>query len=144
MDGIELVASRAGSPGIRGIADLLANRFGMIWQGRRTASARHQTISSILDWSYNLLLGSEKRVLGRLAILVGEFTLEAACSVVSAQGEDPAEAGNAIDNLVAKSMISTRVAREATYYRLLDPTRGYALGKLSDPGERQRRAPPCN
>ena len=44
---IELAASRAGSLGIRGVAQLLGNRFGLIWQGRRTALPRHQTLNAI-------------------------------------------------------------------------------------------------
>ena len=52
---IELAASRAGSLGIRGIAELLDNRFSLLWRGRRTALPRHQTLNAMLDWSYNLL-----------------------------------------------------------------------------------------
>jgi predicted ATPase len=51
---IELAASRAGSLGIRGIAELLDNRFSLLWHGRRTALPRHQTLNAMLDWSYNL------------------------------------------------------------------------------------------
>ena len=80
---IELAASRAGSLGIRGIAELLDNRFSLLWRGRRTALPRHQTLNAMLDWSYNLLSQDEKAVLGRLSVFVGDFTLEAACSVAS-------------------------------------------------------------
>ena len=84
---IELAASRAGSLGIRGIAELLDNRFSLIWHGRRTALPRHQTLNAMLDWSYNLLSQHEKAVLGRLSVFVGDFTLEAACSVASDDGD---------------------------------------------------------
>jgi predicted ATPase len=47
---IELAASRVGSLGISGTAELLDNRFKVIWQGRRTALPRHQTLNSMLDW----------------------------------------------------------------------------------------------
>ena len=80
---IELAASRAGSLGIRGIAELLDNRFSLLWRGRRTALPRHQTLNAMLDWSYNLLSEHEKAVLGRLSVFLGDFTLEAACSVAS-------------------------------------------------------------
>jgi hypothetical protein len=39
---IELAASRAGSLGIRETAELLDNRFGLLWHGRRTALPRHE------------------------------------------------------------------------------------------------------
>ncbi len=68
---IELAASRVGSLGIRGVAELLDNRFGLLWQGRRTALARHETLNAMLDWSYSLLSEREKVVLCRLSVFVG-------------------------------------------------------------------------
>jgi predicted ATPase len=56
LDGValalELAASRVGSLGIRGTAELLDNRFGLLWRGRRTALPRHETLNAMLDWSY--------------------------------------------------------------------------------------------
>src|SRR6202020_2360456 len=80
---IELAASRAGSLGIRGTAELLDNRFGLLWHGRRTALPRHQTLDAMLDWSYSLLSEHEKVVLCRMSVFVGDFTLAAAGSVTS-------------------------------------------------------------
>ena len=80
---IELAASRAGSLGIRGVGNLLDNRFNLLWHGRRTARPRHQTMNAMLDWSYNLLSQNEKAVLGRLSVFVGDFTLEAGRFVAS-------------------------------------------------------------
>src|SRR5258707_9924366 len=57
---IELAASRVSSHGIRGTAELLDNRFKLLWQGRRTALPRHQTLNAMLDWSYNLLQERDK------------------------------------------------------------------------------------
>jgi hypothetical protein len=42
------------------------------------ASQRHQTLHAMLDWSYNLLSARDRRVLDRLSIFVGVFTMEAA------------------------------------------------------------------
>src|SRR5580693_1181746 len=64
---IELAASHAGFFRIRGIAELLDNRFSLVWHGRRTALPRHQTLNAMLDWSFNLLSEDEKVVLGRLS-----------------------------------------------------------------------------
>jgi predicted ATPase len=67
---IELAASRVGSFGIRGTAELLDNRFSLLWHGRRTALPRHQTLNAMLDWSYSLLAEREKVVLCRLSVFV--------------------------------------------------------------------------
>ena len=136
---IELAASRVGSLGIRETAELLDNRFSLLWHGRRTALPRHETLNAMLDWSYNLLSEREKVVLCRLSVFVGAFTLQAAGSVASETEVDEADA-IAVASLVAKSLISTTVINESTYYRLLDTTRTYAAVKLGARGEAARIA----
>jgi predicted ATPase/DNA-binding winged helix-turn-helix (wHTH) protein len=86
---IELAAGRVSSHGIRGTAELLDNRFKLLWQGRRTALPRHQTLNAMLDWSYNLLQEGDKLVLCRLSVFVGFFTLKAAASVAATEADDP-------------------------------------------------------
>ena len=137
---IELAASRVGFHGIRGTAELLDNRFGLLWQGRRTALPRHGTLDAMLDWSYNLLAEYEKVVLCRLSVFVGNFTLEAACSIASETGAGLVDVIAATASLVEKSLISTSIIDGSTYYRLLDTTRSYALKKLDESGERDRLA----
>jgi predicted ATPase/DNA-binding winged helix-turn-helix (wHTH) protein len=137
---IELAASHVGSLGIRGIAELLDNRFSLLWHGRRTALPRHQTLNAMLDWSYNLLSPHEKAVLGRLSVFVGDFKLEAACFVASDSKIDEGIVIDAIASLVAKSLISATALHGVTYYRLLETTRIFAQTKLAEPGEANRIA----
>ena len=137
---IELAASRVGCLGIRGTAELLDNRFGLLWHGRRTALPRHETLNAMLDWSYSLLSEREKVVLCRLSVFVGDFTRQAAGSVASETEVDEAGVVDAVASLVAKSLISTTVINESTYYRLLDTTRAYAAAKLAERGEADRIA----
>ena len=131
---IELVASHVGPLGIRGAAELLDNRFGLLWRGRRTALPRHETLSAMLDWSYSLLSEQEKLVLSRLSVFVGDFPFLAACAVVSEALRDEQVAA-IIVSLVAKSLISTRESGESTYYRLLEMTRFHLKNKLELRGE---------
>jgi predicted ATPase len=132
---IELAASRAGSLGIRETAELLDNRFSLLWHGRRTALPRHQTLNAMLDWSYSLLSEREKAVLCRLSVFVGDFTRQAAGSVASETEVDEAGVIDAVASLVAKFLISATVINGSTYYRLLDTTRAYAAAKLAERGE---------
>jgi predicted ATPase/DNA-binding winged helix-turn-helix (wHTH) protein len=136
---IELGASRVGSLGIHRTAELLDNRFGLLWQGRRTALPRHETLNAMLDWSYSLLSDREKVVLCRLSVFVGDFTLQAAGAVASETEVDEADVIDAVARLAAKSLISTTVTNELTY-RLLDTTRAYAATKLAERGEAARIA----
>jgi len=137
---IELAASHAGTLGIRGIADLLDNRFSLLWRGRRTAVPRHQTLNAMLDWSYNLLSPHERAVLSRLSVFVGDFKLEAACSVASNREIDEGIVADAIASLLAKSLLSTTALYGLTYYRLLETTRIFAQTKLAEPAETNRVA----
>ena len=132
---IELAASHAGPLGIRGIAELLDNRFSLLWHGRRTALPRHQTLHAMLDWSYNLLPEHERAILRRLSVFVGDFTFEAASAIAYAAEPDEEGSTGAFENLLAKSLISTTPVHGPTYYRLLDTTRAYAKAKLVGRGE---------
>jgi predicted ATPase/DNA-binding winged helix-turn-helix (wHTH) protein len=135
---IELAASRAGPLGIRGLSELLDNRFSLLWRGRRTALPRHQTLHAMLDWSYNLLSQHEKVVLGRLSVFVGDFTLDAASSVAADAEIDQASSARAITSLLAKSLVSKTESRGSTYYRLLETTRNFAAAKLAERDDANR------
>jgi predicted ATPase/DNA-binding winged helix-turn-helix (wHTH) protein len=127
---IELAASQVGVYGIRGTADLLSNRFNLLWRGRRSAPARHQTLAAMLDWSFNLLCERDRRVLTRLSIFMGVFTLDAAQSVVSGNDLTPMEVAEAIASLIDKSLILVVANSGVSQYRLLDSTFAYAAEKL--------------
>jgi predicted ATPase len=124
-----------GAYGIRGTAELLELRFSLLWQGRRTALPRHQTLNAMLDWSYNLLIEEEQRVLRRLSVFVGAFTLESAQAVAAEADTCTAGIVEMLANLVAKSLVSTQARAASVRYRLLDTTRAYASVKLAQSGE---------
>ncbi len=134
LDGIplalQLAASRVGAHGLRGTASMLDKHFRLLWRGRRTALPRHQTLGATLDWSYNLLSSTEQMVFRRLAVFVGDFSIEAALEVGA--GElDSAEAAETLAALVEKSLVIPDGAN-ALRYRLRDTTRAYASRKLTE------------
>jgi predicted ATPase/DNA-binding winged helix-turn-helix (wHTH) protein len=140
LDGIalalELAAGRVGAYGIKGIASLLDSPCRLLWQGRRTALPRHQTLSATLDWSYNLLDESERATLRGLSVFVGAFSLEAAQFVVAGDTFKREKVVEAIAGLVTKSLVSVETNHTGVLYRLLDTTRAYVLTKTEDSGER--------
>ena len=133
---IELAASRVATHGIRETADLLAKGLGLHWQGRRTAHPRHQTLQALLDWSYGYLSESEQVVLRRLSVLVGGFTIETAQAIACDDGLNEEQVVDALDHLVAKSLVSCGSGGGVTRYRLLETTRVYAVKKLEESGGR--------
>lgn len=124
---IELAAGRVDAYGLEQTAALLDERLNLLWQGQRTAPPRQKTLQATLDWSYGLLSDTERLVLRRLAVFAGHFTLDAALEIVPDEHVDRARLFDAIDSLVAKSMVAPRPIGAMTRYRLLDTTRAYLL-----------------
>ncbi|WP_429598387.1 ATP-binding protein [Sphingomonas zeicaulis] len=127
---IELAAVRVATHGIAATARQLGERFILAWPGRRTAQPRQQTLQATLDWSYDLLSGSERIVLERLSIFVGPFSIDAALEVVADVEIGSDEVAVALDELVSKSLIAPDRSRRTGTYRLLEMTRAYSREKL--------------
>jgi DNA-binding winged helix-turn-helix (wHTH) protein len=66
---IELAAVRAATHGVEATARMLGDRLSLRWPGRRTASPRQHTLEASLDWSYELLSHTERRVFEALSRL---------------------------------------------------------------------------
>ncbi|MEH2543527.1 putative ATPase/DNA-binding winged helix-turn-helix (wHTH) protein [Bradyrhizobium sp. AZCC 2262] len=132
---IELAAGRAAIFGVGNTVARLGSRLDLLKFGRRTANPRHQTLIATLDWSHDYLSEIERVLLRRVAIFVGQFTLEAAFAVTEEAGIDESEIAGAIKNLVDKSLVGVWTGPRGPCYRLLDTTRAYALEKLEASGE---------
>ncbi|QIG98266.1 ATP-binding protein [Bradyrhizobium sp. 6(2017)] len=130
---IELAACRVDIFGLSGTARLLDERLNLSWPGRRTAPSRHQTLNATLEWSFDLLGEAEKRVLSRLSVFAGGFTLEAAVAVVADEIVEEASASDCVWELRSKSMIAAQ--GQDGRLRLLDTTRGFALQRSAESGE---------
>ena len=124
---IELAAGRVEAYGLERTAKLLDERLNLLWQGQRTAPPRQKTLQATLDWSYGLLSDMERLVLRRLAVFAGHFTIDAVLEVVPDERVDRCRLFDAIDSLVAKSMVAPRPIGAMMRYRLLDTTRSYLL-----------------
>jgi predicted ATPase/DNA-binding winged helix-turn-helix (wHTH) protein len=132
---IELAAGRVDAFGVRGLAALLSDRFKLLMPGRRTGPPRHQTLGTMLDWSYDQLAARERTVLGRLAVFASRFNLESASVVVSAPELAASDVIDQLASLVTKSLVVAEVGNASALYRLLSTTRAYALQKLTESGE---------
>jgi predicted ATPase/DNA-binding winged helix-turn-helix (wHTH) protein len=132
---IELAAGRAAVFGVRNTVAKLGSRLDLLKFGRRTATPRHQTLKATLDWSHDHLSAAERIVLRRVAIFVGNFSLEGALAVAEQGGIDRSEIEEALESLVNKSLIVAWPSYQRLLFRLLDTTRAYALEKLVASGE---------
>jgi predicted ATPase/DNA-binding winged helix-turn-helix (wHTH) protein len=132
---IELAAASAAALGIAQVSAGLRDRFALLTRGRRTALPRQRTLRATLDWSHELLPDAERRLLRRLAVFPGGFTVDSAAAVMADAGLDTAMVTDCIANLVTKSLIALDPTPGAARWYLLETIRAYALEKLAEHAE---------
>jgi predicted ATPase/DNA-binding winged helix-turn-helix (wHTH) protein len=133
---IELAAARAAILGIEVLAEKLDESIRILGGGHRTALPHHQTLEASFDWSYNLLSETERKVLSRLGVLRGAFTLEDAQAVAASDDLSVHDVTEAICALISKSLVVAHLEQGHVEYRLLETTRCYALQRLEANGQR--------
>jgi tetratricopeptide (TPR) repeat protein len=81
---IELAARwmRSATPAV--IAERLASDLDLLATSAPDVERRHQSLRSVIDWSWQLLTDDEQCVLARLSVFRGGFTLDAAGAVTGA------------------------------------------------------------
>ena len=142
---IELAAARVKGLSVEQISKRLDDRFRLLTGGSRTALPRHQTLLAMIEWSYDLLSDAEGALLRRLAVFIGEWTLEAAEAVCAdrdsaarVQAVKPIATPDVMDlllRLVDKSLILSEERGGQARYRMLETIRQFAREKLSGSGE---------
>ena len=109
--------------------------------GPRDLPERQQTMNATIAWSYRLLDPNEQRLFRRLAVLPGDFSIEAAAAVLAGREQPLVETDDllaAAAGLIDKSLLlrakSSMPARPL--YRTLGTVRAYAAVELSAASER--------
>ena len=125
---LELAAAHARLLPPWALLDRLSSALSLVRS--RDRPERHRTMTATLDWSHDLLTRDEQRLLRRLSIFAGGFSLAAAEQVAGHDGAVfPVLAG-----LVEQSLVTPEIGNEARY-RMLEPVREYAWERLRAAGE---------
>jgi predicted ATPase/DNA-binding CsgD family transcriptional regulator len=132
---IELAAVRTRALGPAQIRDRLSDRFGLLTGGSRAALARHQTLRTTIEWSFDLLTPAERTLLARLCVFAGRFTLADVEPVCCSDGVPTARALDLLSSLIDKSLVIREDAADAVCYRLHETMREYGRLKLQEAGE---------
>ncbi|GAA4477651.1 hypothetical protein GCM10023094_20250 [Rhodococcus olei] len=122
---IELAAAQCRTLSVRQLISHVDDRFALLRGGPRT-NARHTTMLAAVEWSYQTLTESQRRLFQSLAVFEGGFDLDAARLVVG----DAALLGD-LGALVDKSLVSV-TGGDPRRYRMLETMRGYAA-RVRDP-----------
>ncbi len=123
---IELAAARLRTLPVDVVATRLVDRFRLLTGGSRTAVPRHQTLRSVVAWSWELLTPAERHLAEALAVFHGGVTVESAMAVSNVDADDTLELLTA---LADKSILQPvgRVMR----WRMLETLREYGAEQLS-------------
>ena len=105
--------------------------------GPRDLPDRHRTMTSVLDWSVDLLEPEEVELLARLAVFAGGFSLDSVEVVVGAAAGENAtdDVLPALTSLVEQSLVVPVAAPDGVpRFRLLEPVRQYAAVRAQAAG----------
>ncbi len=153
LDGIplalEIAASRAGVLSPEQIAERLGNLVKLLKaENTRLAQPRQKTLRATIDWSYNLLTPDEQKLLRRLSVFAGGWTLEAA-EAVCEDDSDAIDVYDGLHQLAKKSLIvvdyqpskkTGTSSQTSPRHRMLETIRQFAQEALAHSGEAEQTA----
>ena len=124
--GIELAASGVRRFPLSDLAELLLSHLDVVRSDDRSGPVRHETLGSVVEWTFGLLSETERRVFLCLSLFPSDWTLAAAASICRAVGIAEREAFVAHSRLVDLSIV--RFYSE-TRFSMLPPLRAFARQK---------------
>ena len=134
---IELAAARTRGLNAEEILQRLDDRFRLLTGGTRDSLPRHQTLRATIDWSHELLNGSERALFRRLAVFAGGWTLGDAEHVCADDSLPVEDVFDVLSELVTKSLVAAEPGLTGeTRYSMLETLRAYADEQLRVAGER--------
>ncbi|GAB2990124.1 ATP-binding protein [Nocardioides montaniterrae] len=131
---IELAAVKVRAMSVADVAARLEDRFALLRGGDRSAPDRHQTLLAVIDWSWNLLGGPERRALSRLSVFHDGFSMDGADAVLGA------DAFAAVEHLVDNSLLAVTEEADDIRYRMLETVREFGRLQLAAAGEQEAAA----
>jgi predicted ATPase/tetratricopeptide (TPR) repeat protein len=126
---VELAAARVRTMSVEEVRRALDDRFALLRGRDRSAPARHQTLTAVIGWSWDLLAPDEQRALAWLCVFQDGFSTEGAGDLLGREGPDLVEA------LVDQSLISVTEEGGTTRYRMLETVREFGALRLADLGQ---------
>ncbi|MEN2739184.1 DUF4062 domain-containing protein [Microbacterium sp. X-17] len=129
---IELAAARVRVLSPAELLDRLDRRLSVLVGGPRDLPARQQTIRRTIEWSTQLLDSDQRKLLARLGVFEGGFTLEAAEFVGAAGATDVLEN---LAALVDSSLVGQHDSDDRPRFSMQAIVREYAREQLARSGE---------
>ena len=126
---VELAAARVRTMSADEVRRALDDRFALLRSRDRSAPARHQTLTAVIGWSWDLLSAAEQRALSWLSVFQDGFSADAARVVLGPAGADLVEA------LVDQSLVAVTEHGGVTRHRMLETVREFGAHRLAAAGD---------
>jgi predicted ATPase/DNA-binding XRE family transcriptional regulator len=132
---IELLAAAAARLGPRALLERIDQLTDLPVAGPQDLPARQRTMAATIEWSCQILGPAAQRLLPRLAMVPGSFSLDTVDAIAA---PDAAGAVGALAELIEHSLVTRGDdAGPVARFRLLEPVRRYAFATL-EPTDREQ------
>ena len=131
---LELAAARMRSLNPSDISDRLRSDLDLLSSGSEQ-SGRHDSLRTVLDWSYGLLGAEQQQLFDRLSVFAGSFDLAAAEAVCAGHGIERNRVVDLLTSLVDASMVTVGGTEGTVRYSLLETLRRYGVEHCGDSSE---------
>ena len=128
---LELAAARLRVLSPRQLLERLDACLALLTGGPRDHPARQRTLRATIEWSYRLLPRTEQRLLGRLAVFAGGWTLEAANAVCGAAPDRSRVLSGLHTLLDAHVIVQQAGSADAARFGMLETIREYAAEQFA-------------
>jgi predicted ATPase len=126
---VELAAARVRTMSADEVRRALDDRFALLRGRDRSAPARHQTLTAVIAWSWDLLSTAEQRALTWLSVFQDGFSADAARHLLGPAGPDLVEA------LVDQSLLAVTERHGVSRHRMLETVREFGSHRLASAGD---------
>jgi predicted ATPase/DNA-binding SARP family transcriptional activator len=126
---LELAAARIRTMTADEVRRALDDRFELLRGRDRSAPARHQTLTAVIGWSWDLLTTEEQRAFAWLSLFQGGFSLDGAGELLGREGP------GRVEGLVDQSLLTVVETGGIVRYRMLETVREFGLQRLAESGE---------
>ncbi len=131
---IELAAGRVSTFGLDDLVGVLDRRLDVLGDRSSVREHRHRTLRATVEWSYDLLEESERRLFRALSVLPGGVSLDAV-EWLSTRLELDVDGLAALARLVDASLLTRTTGPAGSRYVQLETLRAFGLDQLDDHDE---------
>jgi predicted ATPase len=135
---LEMAARRINHLSPQKMLTMLGQRLQLLTGGAQDVAPRHQTLRSLIDWSYQLLDTHQQTAFQRLSVFANGWTLEAMEAVCALSDAEPQPfMFDVLAGLINHSIIFQQSGGAVPRFGMLETIREYAQEKLTVSGDEQ-------